>query len=111
VSISYVGGTVLSLLFSPIIFIVAAFLTVALMLLDQLLQTGLGPTTGAGFSRSIGAIYLAYSLVLAGAFWGLAKYFLADAQKWVADRERTRHWKDEYRFRRPRRRVQRSRPH
>jgi hypothetical protein len=28
-------------------------------------------------------------------FYGLAWWFISDAEKRVADRERTRHWKDE----------------
>jgi hypothetical protein len=39
----------------------------------------------------------------------MAWYFLADAQRWVADRERTRHWHDEPRYYRPRRRRPRLR--
>jgi ABC-type transport system involved in multi-copper enzyme maturation permease subunit len=100
--ISYVGGTIIFVLFTPIIGIVALFVMIILIVVDQTFQTGLGPNIAAGFMVFGASFYIAACLVLAFVFWGLAWYFIADAQKWVADRERTRHWKNEYRYRAPR---------
>ena len=41
------------------------------------------------------ALAITICLALVGIFFGLAGFFLADAQKWIANRERTRHWKEE----------------
>ena len=56
-----------------------------------------------GFADFALAFFIASCLVLAGIFYGVAVFFLHDARKWVADRERTRHWKDEPLRLRPRR--------
>ena len=42
-------------------------------------------------------------VVLAGIFLGLPRMFLGWAQRWIADRERTRHWHEEPYYRRARR--------
>jgi ABC-type transport system involved in multi-copper enzyme maturation permease subunit len=110
VSISYVGGFFLSVVSLPVIGIVAGLVVVGLLLLDRVFLTSLGSQLLSGGALFFIGFAVASYLVLAGAFFGVARYFLADAQKWVADRERTRHWKDEYHFRRPRRRTQRARP-
>ena len=52
---------------------------------------------------------LVYLGALALLFWLMAWLLLGDAQKWVADRERTRHWKDEPIHLPPRRRRTRPR--
>jgi hypothetical protein len=50
-------------------------------------------------------IFLVSSCIALGVIcWIMARFFLAWAQRWVADRERTRHWYDEPIYRRPRRR-------
>ena len=42
-------------------------------------------------------------LILTAIFLGLPHLFLGRAQRWIADRERTRHWHEEPFYRRPRR--------
>ena len=51
----------------------------------------------------------ASSVGLALIFWLMARLFLNRAQRWVADRERTRHWKEEPRSLRPVRRLAKPR--
>ena len=46
---------------------------------------------------------IASSLALGLIFWLMARTFLSHALRWVADRERTRHWYDEPVYRRSRR--------
>ncbi len=40
-------------------------------------------------------------VLLAAIFLGLPQWFLGGAQRWIADRERTRHWYEPPRYRRP----------
>jgi ABC-type transport system involved in multi-copper enzyme maturation permease subunit len=106
----YLGAFLLWVVASPATLILAFFIVVFLMLIDNLLGTnitrGLGPCSKVFWE----AVLPASCLVLAGVFFGLAWYFIKDAEKRVADRERTRHWKYEPEYRRPRaRRVARPR--
>jgi ABC-type transport system involved in multi-copper enzyme maturation permease subunit len=96
VGIGYGGGVGVYLLTSPVIFVLAALILLFLMLVDQALGTELGKSALSGGAENyFEAFKIASCLVLAGLFWGLAWFFLGDAQKWISDRERTRHWKDE----------------
>jgi hypothetical protein len=107
---SYVGGFLLWLVTSPATFILALIIVLLLMLVDNLLKTNITGGLGACGSVYLEAVYVASCLVLAGLFFGLAWYFIKDAEKRVADRERTRHWKYEPEYRRPRaRRIARPR--
>lgn len=112
--LGYVGGICILAVLSPVIFVVAVFVCMVLWMIDSLLNTN-NALSGAGvgfFTQYTPALKIAFGIGLAALFWGLAWYFLSDAQKWVADRERTRHWKEEPYYRRPRSRPQRepSRP-
>jgi ABC-type transport system involved in multi-copper enzyme maturation permease subunit len=101
--IGYVGGTLVYLLTTPVILLICAIIMISMWVIDQYIGTSLTPT-GGGFPL---AFEIASYIGLALCFWGLAWFFLADAQKWVADRERTRHWHEEpmdYGYRRRRRR-------
>lgn len=100
----YVGGFVLYGITQPVIWIVAGILFIFLKILDQVYQLGLTRAIGA-FGDFFVAFFVASCLVLAGIFYGLAWWFVADAEKRVSERERIRHWKDEMLFR-PRRRVE-----
>jgi ABC-type transport system involved in multi-copper enzyme maturation permease subunit len=104
--IGYVGGAFVYLLTTPVIFILAIFIVLGLMVVDNYLGTGLGTTAAKGFDEYLfPAFKIASCVALAGIFWGMAWFFITDAQKWVADRERTRHWKDEPLRLRPRKKV------
>jgi ABC-type transport system involved in multi-copper enzyme maturation permease subunit len=95
VGIGYVGGALVYLITTPVIVIVAVVILLFLFLLDQYLGTQFGGTAAGGFGEFVLGFTVGSCLVLAGVFWGLAWFFLGDAQKWIADRERTRHWRDE----------------
>jgi len=56
------------------------------------------------FSEFFVAFFISSCLALAAIFYGVAWWFINHAERRVADRERTRHWKDEPIFR-PRRRA------
>jgi ABC-type transport system involved in multi-copper enzyme maturation permease subunit len=104
--IGYVGGAFVYLLTTPVIFILAIFIVLGLMLVDTYLQTSFGSSAANSFDQFLfPAFKVASCLALAGIFWGMAWFFITDAQKWVADRERTRHWKDEPLRLRPRKKV------
>jgi ABC-type transport system involved in multi-copper enzyme maturation permease subunit len=109
IGIGYVGGTIIFLLTSPFIAVLATMIVLALGVIDYYLGTGLGGAALSGFQYWWPAFEIATSLVLAGLFWLLAWFFLSDAQRWVADRERTRHWKEEPRSLRPVRRLAKPR--
>jgi ABC-type transport system involved in multi-copper enzyme maturation permease subunit len=107
--IGYVGGAIAFVVVSPVLFIIAFFIWFAVQLIDKWaeMQTGTSVFGGVGFSQFWFSFFIATCIGLALCCWGLAWFFLADAQKWVADRERTRHWHEEpldYGYRRRRRR-------
>ncbi len=103
--VAYVGGALLFSCSIPFLMILYGILALVVWLfVDRLLGTSLSAlmvgTTGpwAGF-------FLCCYIGLALMFWILSRVFLASAQKWVADRERTRHWHDEPVYRPRRRKV------
>jgi hypothetical protein len=101
--IGYVGGAIAFLVTSPVTLIIAAFIFLGLKIIEQYLGTAVGP----GFAQFWTAFLISACIGLALLFWGMSWFFIADAQKWVADRERTRHWHEEpldYGYRRRRRR-------
>jgi hypothetical protein len=68
--------------------------------------------TGYGVSKTgsfyLPALLIAVCIGIEAAFWVTAKFFLTWAQRWIADRERTRHWYEEPIYRRSRRPVTRA---
>lgn len=102
--IGYVGGALVYLLTTPVIFIIALVIVLFLTVIDQYLGTQFGKAAVGGFPDFFLGFMVGTCIVLTAAFWGLAWFFLGDAQKWIADRERTRHWKDEPRHLPPLRR-------
>jgi ABC-type transport system involved in multi-copper enzyme maturation permease subunit len=101
-AVGYVGGLSIYAVTSPIIFILAGILLLMIAFIDLFLQTGVAMMclrNGAYFFR---VFSITSSIALALIFWLLAKMFLARAQRWVADRDRTRHWYDEPYYRRSR---------
>jgi ABC-type transport system involved in multi-copper enzyme maturation permease subunit len=90
----YVGGFVVFLCTIPLIFLVTIFVYMALVLIDQL-GTSLAPTTGTGFAQYMATVTISVCLALAFLFWAGSRFFLHYAQKWVAERDRTRHWHEE----------------
>jgi ABC-type transport system involved in multi-copper enzyme maturation permease subunit len=101
--IGYVFGFFIYVLTTPVIFILMLLIVMFLFIIDQYLGTTLGISMLGGLNEYLAGFTIGSCLALAGIFFGLARFFLADAQKWVSERERTRHWKDEEPFyRRPR---------
>jgi ABC-type transport system involved in multi-copper enzyme maturation permease subunit len=88
----YVGGF---FIYGPLMLIVAIaawFILLFLMLIDNFLQLGASQNFAAFLGYYGTAYYFAMCLALAGVFFGLAKFFLHDAEKRVGALERTRHW-------------------
>ena len=96
---------------SPVTLVVALLLLLVLAIVDVAVGTRLAPlcfNNGRMFFR---LFFAGSCIALVGAFWLTARWFLTGAQRWVADRERTRHWYEEPVYRRARRpRVQWPRP-
>lgn len=92
--IGYVGGFLIWILTSPVIFIVCLIIYLLLWLLDNAYGTSTTRVVG-GFANFFNTFFISTCVVLAGAFALMAWALLNYAEKWVADRERVRHWKDE----------------
>jgi ABC-type transport system involved in multi-copper enzyme maturation permease subunit len=99
----YVGGLAV---YAPTSVFLAIFsFVIGLMLagIDRQFGTQLSATAGA-FSVDHRVFSVLTCIGLALIFWGMSRLFLNMALRWVADRERTRHWYDEPVYRRSRRR-------
>ena len=104
--IGYVGGFIVFAMTSPIVLILALILMLGMQLIDQFFNTSLlASATGGGFTRFFLTFKIASCLGLALICWLMSKFFLHDTQKWVAERERTRHWLDEPRYYRGKKHV------
>jgi hypothetical protein len=101
--LAYAGGFAIYCVTSPVIVVFTIFVYLILLLFDQ--TYGTATASVVGFADWYTAFFIASCFALAGLFYLLALFFLSDARKWIADRERTRHWKDE-----PLRLPQRRRP-
>jgi hypothetical protein len=99
--ISYVGGFFLYVLSLPLIFIFWILLQLTFFIIDQYLGTGLARNFLGGFGPFVIGSYL----MILGLFLFLMWWLVRDAEKYVADRERIRHWKEEPVIRPRRRRV------
>lgn len=97
-AIGYVGGFLIYLLTTPILVVLALIIVLFLFVIDRYVGTAFGLSALQGIDEFFTGFKVATCLGLAGIFFGLARFFLADAHKWVAERERTRHWVDEPRY-------------
>jgi ABC-type transport system involved in multi-copper enzyme maturation permease subunit len=102
----YLGGLAIYLCCSPILFIAAAIVIQILATIDRMWGTR---TSGVASNFLLEivthpAFFVLSCLGLALIFWGMSRSFLAHALRWIADRERTRHWHEEPIYRRSRRR-------
>jgi ABC-type transport system involved in multi-copper enzyme maturation permease subunit len=100
----YVGGF---FVYGPIIiimFFIAIFVVMFLTIIDQVMNSQVAAGGAAFFAYYWNAYYFGMCLALAAAFFGLAKFFLIDAEKRIGALERTRHWEydPDARFRRRR---------
>jgi ABC-type transport system involved in multi-copper enzyme maturation permease subunit len=68
--------------------------------IDYLLGTGFAMLCVRSSAYFLRVFNLAAAVGLVVTFWWLARYFVKNAQRWIADRERTRHQYDEPVYRR-----------
>lgn len=100
-ALGYLGGGVLYLVLTPAFAVVMGILLIVLLVFDLLLNTGLaGMCMNQHFSR---VFFVSSCIGLVVAFWLLAVMFANRTVRWIADRDRTRHWYDEPVYRRSRR--------
>lgn len=98
---AYLGGGVLWVVLTPAFTVIMGLLFILLWLLDLMLGLGLA---GLAFNRHLWQVFFISSCVgLAIAFWLLAAMFVNRTVRWIADRDRTRHWYEEQVYRRSRR--------
>jgi ABC-type Na+ efflux pump permease subunit len=107
--IGYLGGALVFVVAFPFLAIFAVIMLFGIMAFDGIFHTNLFPSGAAVFTLFWPCFEIATCIGLALCFWGFSLFFLNDAQRWVADRERTRHWKEEPMVYRPRRRRPRLR--
>jgi ABC-type transport system involved in multi-copper enzyme maturation permease subunit len=100
----YVGGLAIYACTTPILLIASYILGSVLAVVDRQLGTRLNGTANPFASFDPRAFFVLTCLGLALIFWLMSRLFLSQALRWVADRERTRHWYDEPIYRRSRRR-------
>jgi ABC-type transport system involved in multi-copper enzyme maturation permease subunit len=101
--LAYVGGAGIYLITSPLMVILALLLVLGLYFLDLATGTHMADLAFRNFRSFLQLFWAASSVGLALIFWLMARLFLNRAQRWVADRERTRHWHEEPLYRRARR--------
>jgi ABC-type Na+ efflux pump permease subunit len=104
VAYGYLGGLGIFLIASPVTAILALILILLLAIADIFLKTGIASLALQSFPVFRQIFTVSSCVALAVMCWIMARFFLTWAQRWVADRERTRHWYDEPVYRRPRRR-------
>jgi ABC-type transport system involved in multi-copper enzyme maturation permease subunit len=94
--VGYIGGFIVFAMTSPIVGILAGIIYLVMQLTDHFFNTALLPSaTGGGITGVYFTFKIASCVGLALIFWLMSKFFLHETQKWVAERERTRHWFDE----------------
>lgn len=100
----YVGGLAVYAPTSALLFIVSLIVGTMLLAVDKQFGTQLSAAASA-FPFDPRVFTILTCLALALIFWLMSKMFLNRALRWVADRERTRHWNEEPVYRRSRRQA------
>jgi ABC-type transport system involved in multi-copper enzyme maturation permease subunit len=100
----YVGGLAIYACSSPILLVAAYILGSLLAAVDRQMGTRLSGAANPFVSFDHRVFFVLTCLGLALIFWLMSRLFLSQALRWVADRERTRHWYEEPIYRRSRRR-------
>lgn len=100
----YLGAAVIMLPTAVLGLIFTVLLAIALIVIDMMLGTQMGPIAARNFSFFGDAFTIGLSIGLAVAFFLVSRLFLNWAARWIADRERTRFWEEEPIYRRSRRR-------
>jgi ABC-type Na+ efflux pump permease subunit len=106
VLVAYLAGVAVFLCLSPAVLIISGLVYAALSITAAWYGLDAGSILGS-FTTFFSAFLIATCIGLAVAFWVAARLFLRWAQRWVADRERTRHWEHDP-TERPRRRRRRA---
>jgi ABC-type transport system involved in multi-copper enzyme maturation permease subunit len=101
----YLGGMALYVVGAIPAGIIAAVLAAILQSIDRTYGTRTSLLLPAAMAAFETPFLILSSIVLALIFWLMARTFLSHALRWVADRERTRHWNEEPVYRRSRRRA------
>jgi ABC-type transport system involved in multi-copper enzyme maturation permease subunit len=100
--VGYLGGLVLFLVLSPAILVLAGLLLVVLKFIDLMIGTNLFGLGTQNVDNFIRVFFIAVCICMMVACWLLARLFVNRAVRWIADRDRTRHWYDEPVYRRSR---------
>ncbi len=100
--VGYLGGGVLYLVISPAMLILAGLLLVVLLIIDYLIGTRMALLCVQNFDHFVRVFFVSSCISLVIAFWLLSQLFMNRAVRWIADRDRTRHWHDEPLYRRSR---------
>jgi hypothetical protein len=90
--LGYVAGALIYLLTTPLIAAVAAMLVILLYVIDASFGTSMGAVAGRGMAFTFPVFFVSSCIGLALAFVWMARQFLSWTQRWIADRDRTRHW-------------------
>jgi ABC-type transport system involved in multi-copper enzyme maturation permease subunit len=98
----YIGGLAVYAPTSLILAIVSLIIGLILVAIDKQFGTQLSAAAGS-FSVDHRVFSVLTCIGLALIFWLMSRLFLSQAMRWVADRERTRHWYEEPIYRRSRR--------
>jgi ABC-type Na+ efflux pump permease subunit len=102
-AIGYLGGGLIYLVATPAIAILWLILLAMLAMIDALLKTAMATAVWRSGFFTTDVFRTASGITLAVIFILMSRLFLARSWRYVADRERTRHWHDEPFYRRPRR--------
>jgi ABC-type Na+ efflux pump permease subunit len=100
----YLGGIALYLLTTPVWAIIGVLVHLALQVMDRAWGTKAAASLPGFMGQYETPILIASSIALALIFYIMARTFQNHALRWVADRERTRHWYETPVYRRSRRR-------
>ncbi len=102
VLVGYVGGLAIYAITTPVIGILVGMLILALFFVDLIALTSLAPLCLQNQAALLQVFWVSSAVGLAILFFLLARLFLDRALRWVADRDRTRHWHEEPYYRRSR---------
>jgi ABC-type transport system involved in multi-copper enzyme maturation permease subunit len=101
----YLGAAVLYLVTSPLLLFIYLLILLALWVAESYLRIPLVKGFANNFSNTSNMILVATCISLALIFWLAARQFMNWAWRWIADRERTRHWHSAPVYRRAKRRA------
>ena len=100
--VGYVGGLAIYAITTPVIGVLCGFLILILLFVDVFAGTGIAQLCFQNRIYMFRVFFVASGLALAAIFFLLARLFLSRAQRWVADRDRTKHWHEDPSYRRTR---------